>query len=420
MGGLITNIFQFFIPPSVPDDAESQRKARITVAVLMIIILFNLNYYVISYLIGFTGGVLSQFPVMIVGMTILLLYRLSVNAEWLYLIYFICQPVAIAVAVYYTGGFSSVLFPWLAATPIVAVLIWSKVGGWFTISLVIAIELFFFYLYGVSHVAPNQINPEYQKIFYLACNLGLPVILFLVAIVFENARQDALVNLTEAMNELEREKQKSEKLILNILPEKIAHELKLRGEATATEFESVTVLFADFKDFTTMIQKMEPDALVAEIHHCFSAFDAIIDTYGMEKIKTIGDAYLAVSGLPTPSHRHARLAVQAALDIRDFMETYRAERQQANRVFFQSRIGLHSGSVIAGIVGRKKFQYDIWGDTVNTASRVESASEPGKINISSSTYQLVQNEFICSSRGKINTKGKGEIDMYFVEQFKSG
>lgn len=150
MGGLITNIFQFFIPPSVPDDAESQRKARITVAVLMIIILFNLNYYVISYLIGFTGGVLSQFPVMIVGMTILLLYRLSVKAEWLYLIYFICQPVAIAVAVYYTGGFSSVLFPWLAATPIVAVLIWSKVGGWFTISLVIAIELFFLSLWRQS------------------------------------------------------------------------------------------------------------------------------------------------------------------------------------------------------------------------------------------------------------------------------
>lgn len=417
---MMRDLIQFFIPSTVPEDAESQRKARITIAVLIVVILFNLTYSVISFLIDFPGGLISQVPLMIVGVITLLLYRMSVYPLYLYILFFVASPISIAVTVYFTGGFESVIFPWLASTPIVAVLMWNRAGGWFTIAFVLAIKLFFFYLFSIDHATPNQIDPDFQKLFYLACNLGLPLILYIVAIVFENARQEALVNLTEAMNELGREKQKSEKLILNILPEKIAHELKLRGEATASEFESVTVLFADFKDFTTMIQKMEPDALVAEIHHCFSAFDAIIDTYGMEKIKTIGDAYLAVSGLPTPSHSHARLAVQAALDIRDFMETYRAERQQANRVFFQSRIGLHSGSVIAGIVGRKKFQYDIWGDTVNTASRVESASEPGKINISSSTYQLVQNDFICSSRGKINTKGKGEIDMYFVEQFKSG
>jgi len=408
-------IIQYFIPPSIPKEAEAQRKARLTVSVLLIIVYFNLNYCILSYFIDYPGGILSQFPLMICGIITLLLYKLSVKPAILYPIYFFCCSISIAVSVYYTGGFSSVIFPWLASTPIVAVLVWSRKGGWISSCIVLVIELIFFYLYNDNYAFPNQIQINYQRFFYLACNLGLPLILFFVAIVFENARQSALDSLQLAMQELDKEKKVSEKLLLNILPEEIAAELKVSGTATARLFESVTVLFADFKGFTQLSEKLTPTDLVNEIHYLFSAFDEIVEKNGLEKIKTIGDAYMAVSGLPLINSNHAINAVKAACEIRSFMQSYQTQRAAIKKPFFEARIGLHSGSVIAGIVGTKKFQYDIWGDTVNLASRMESSGEPGKVNISDSTNQLVKNHFSTSYRGKIIAKGKGEVDMYFVE-----
>ncbi|MFN4084224.1 MAG: adenylate/guanylate cyclase domain-containing protein, partial [Bacteroidia bacterium] len=149
-----------------------------------------------------------------------------------------------------------------------------------------------------------------------------------------------------------------------------------------------------------------PTELVAEIHKNFTAIDNIIEKHGLEKIKTIGDAYLAVCGLPNENSEHAHKVVRAAQEILNFM--------QNNNSKFQIRIGIHSGPVVAGIVGVKKFAYDIWGDTVNVAARMESTSEPGKINISKATYELIKDEFVCEYRGKINAKNKGDIDMYFV------
>ena len=150
---------------------------------------------------------------------------------------------------------------------------------------------------------------------------------------------------------------------------------------------------------------------MSELHYCFKTFDEIIEKYGLEKIKTIGDAYMAVSGLPMTHHEHAQNAVRAALDIQAFVR----QRQATEAGAFNIRIGLNSGPVVAGIVGVKKFAYDIWGDTVNTAARMESSSEPGKINLSGATYALVKDRFPCSHRGKITAKNKGEIDMYFLE-----
>jgi class 3 adenylate cyclase len=168
----------------------------------------------------------------------------------------------------------------------------------------------------------------------------------------------------------------------------------------------VTVLFTDFVNFTGLSEKMTPTELVHEIHRNFTAFDAIIEKHGLEKIKTIGDAYMAVCGLPVEMADHAQRVVAAAKDIQHFMET------SSNK--FQIRIGIHSGPVVAGIVGVKKYAYDIWGDTVNTAARMEQNSEAGKINISGATYELVKREFSCEHRGKISAKNKGEIDMYFI------
>jgi class 3 adenylate cyclase len=174
-------------------------------------------------------------------------------------------------------------------------------------------------------------------------------------------------------------------------------------------------MFTDFKDFTQISEHLSPAELVSEIDHCFKAYDRIMNKYGVEKIKTIGDSYMAAGGLPVPNHTHAKDVVKAAVEIEAFMSDHNRKRSQAGRENIQIRIGIHTGSVVAGIVGTKKFAYDIWGDTVNTASRMESSGEPGKVNISGSTYELVRDEFICTYRGKIEAKNKGAIDMYFVE-----
>lgn len=206
--------------------------------------------------------------------------------------------------------------------------------------------------------------------------------------------------------QLSVEKQKSDDLLLNILPGEIADELKQTGFSEAKLYNHVTVLFSDFVNFTGISEQMSPTELVQEIHKNFTAFDAIMEKHGVEKIKTIGDAYLAVAGLPNEQPDHAQRVVKAALELQAFMDS--------NQGKFKIRIGINSGPVVAGIVGVKKFAYDIWGDTVNMASRMESSSEAGKINISGSTYELVKQEFNCEYRGKISAKNKGEVDMYFV------
>ncbi len=212
------------------------------------------------------------------------------------------------------------------------------------------------------------------------------------------------------------EKNRSDTLLLNILPQDLVDELKLNGVAKARHYEQVSVLFTDFKDFTLASNQMSPQALVEEIDFCFRAFDNIIDKYeGIEKIKTIGDAYLCAAGLPTPNATHATDLTNAAIEIRDFMLALKISRDLENKPCFGIRIGVHTGSVVAGVVGMKKFAYDIWGDTVNTASRMETNSISGKINISNDTYNLIREHFSCEYRGKIEAKNKGEIDMYFVE-----
>lgn len=216
-------------------------------------------------------------------------------------------------------------------------------------------------------------------------------------------------------NKIRKEKQRSEELLLNILPEEVADELKKKGSAEAQQIDEVTVLFTDFKGFTQLAEKLTPKELVAEINECFSAFDYIVEKYNVEKIKTIGDAYMAAGGLPTANNTHAKDVIYAALEIQLFMENFKAKKIAANELFFEIRIGIHTGPVVAGIVGVKKFAYDIWGDTVNTASRMESSGEVGKVNISGATFDLVKDLFKCEYRGKIKAKGKGEIDMYFVQ-----
>ncbi len=219
-------------------------------------------------------------------------------------------------------------------------------------------------------------------------------------------------------NKVKREKNRSDELLLNILPGEVAEELKAKGSAEAKQFDDVTVMFTDFKNFTLISEKLSPSELVAEIHSCFKAFDDIIGRHNIEKIKTIGDSYMCAGGLPVVNTTNATDVVLAALEIQQFMKSHSQNRMKEGKEIFEIRIGIHTGPVVAGIVGVKKFAYDIWGDTVNIASRMETGGEAGKVNISGSTYAQVKDNFTCSYRGKIQAKNKGEIDMYFVE--KSG
>ncbi|MCB0758475.1 MAG: tetratricopeptide repeat protein [Flavobacteriales bacterium] len=217
---------------------------------------------------------------------------------------------------------------------------------------------------------------------------------------------------------IQRERERSERLLLNILPASVAQELKDKGTAMARDYPGATILFSDFKDFTRISASMSAQALVEELDTCFKAFDRIITAKGIEKIKTIGDAYMCVGGLPDPTSTDPTGVVSAALEMQAYIAARKAAREKTGLPAFEMRVGIHTGSVVAGIVGMKKFAYDIWGDAVNTASAMESAGEAGKVNISEATFQCVKDEpgFVFTPRGKVQAKGKGEMEMYFVER----
>ncbi len=213
---------------------------------------------------------------------------------------------------------------------------------------------------------------------------------------------------------IELEKEESEKLLLNILPQTVAYELKEKGTATPKSYEMVSVLFTDFKGFTVATEHMNPTEVIRELDKCFGAFDQICEKYGLEKIKTIGDAYMCAGGIPIENNTNHIDAVRAGLEIQAFMQNLRKEREARGEPYWELRLGINTGPLVAGVVGTKKFAYDIWGDTVNTAARMESSGVPNMVNISGATYKLIKDLFVCEYRGKLPAKNKGDVDMYFV------
>lgn len=213
-----------------------------------------------------------------------------------------------------------------------------------------------------------------------------------------------------AMRDVAVEHERSERLLLNILPAELAKELSATGVARPARYDSATILFTDFSGFTQVVSAMPADRMVAELNEIFGAFDDICDELGVEKIKTIGDAYMAAAGLPKPCADHAQRCVRAGLRMLDYLE----QRNRTSAFKWSLRVGIHSGPVVTGVVGKRKYAFDVWGDTVNIASRMESAGEPGRVNVSAYTYDLIRAEFECEYRGKVDAKGKGQIDMYFV------
>ena len=215
--------------------------------------------------------------------------------------------------------------------------------------------------------------------------------------------------------EIESERQRSEELLLNILPKSVAQELKESGFAQAKSYTEATVLFTDFVNFSGIAAKLSPEELVNDLDHCFRHFDRIVDKYELEKIKTIGDSYMCAGGLPAKDSAHPAKVIRAALEMQAFLRNWNTERALAGQPPLEARIGVHTGPVVAGVVGERKYAYDIWGDTVNVASRMESSGTGGRVNISATTYELVRDEFDFERRGEIPAKGIGKVEMYFVE-----
>jgi adenylate cyclase len=219
--------------------------------------------------------------------------------------------------------------------------------------------------------------------------------------------------------ELILEKEKSETLLSNVLPKNTAAEIMAKGKATKIKYNFVTVLFSDIQGFTKIAEEMNPEVLIDELDKFFFHFDSVVEKYGIEKIKTIGDAYMCAGGIPERNRTNPVEVILAALEMQQYMLKLKATSEVAGMKFWDIRIGIHTGTVVAGVVGQKKLSYDIWGDTVNTASRMESSGDAGKINISGTTYEFVKDFFVCEHRGKMPVKYKGELDMYFVSSIVS-
>ncbi|GAA4323404.1 hypothetical protein GCM10023115_52100 [Pontixanthobacter gangjinensis] len=253
-----------------------------------------------------------------------------------------------------------------------------------------------------------------QSAIVVATGIGM---LFIGLIAFGLYRRNKFISRTKSI--IEKERNRSDRLLQNILPEETALELKNSGKVKSKRFDSVSVLFGDFVGFTRYSERLSPEELVDCVDFYFSKFDEIVEKYGLEKIKTLGDCYMCAGGLPFPVKDHAQRLTLAAFEMQEFVSTFKAKSELASeRIKFNIKIGINSGPVVAGVVGTKKFAYDIWGDTVNIASRMESHSEPGQINISESTYKLIDHNFICEHRGEIEVKNKGLMRMYYVKGIK--
>lgn len=269
-----------------------------------------------------------------------------------------------------------------------------------------------------KELAMAALEQEKQQNYLKVAGLIGLVMILLILVFYARYRTKKSANrkLEDKNKIIEEEQQRSDELLLNILPADIAKELKENGKARAQKFSEATVLFSDFKNFTAISERLTPEQLVKELDYCFRGFDFIISQYeGVEKIKTIGDAYMCASGL---NNRRSipKGIIKAALEMQEFLEDYKQDRTKKSLPYFEARIGIHTGPVVAGVVGVKKFAYDIWGDTVNIAARLEANCQEGKVNISATTHGKIKYQFECDYRGKVTAKNKGMIDMYYVNK----
>lgn len=406
----ISQLIHYFIPFEYQNDESTYQSSKIRVSIFLITAFFYLLYTPNALSINIIEIAIVHF--IAAGLIIITLY--CHKYKW--------NPITTAHMYLFAAGggiFSGIVFlggltapPGIMLIPAIAMLVGNKKVAIVWLFICIVSYTIIYQLSESGFLFKPTYEPSLRNYMYYTSNLGIIISLFFCLMVFDNEIKSAIKKILQINDELNAEKEKSENLILNILPSQIASELKETGDSKARHYQEVTILFTDFVNFTGISEQLDPNELVDELHKQFTLFDQIMEKHGLEKIKTIGDAYLAASGLPIENKNHASNAVNAAIEIIDSLNK--------NNSKFQVKIGINSGSVVAGIVGVKKYAYDIWGDSVNIASRLEQHSEPGKINISESTYQLVKDQFQFKARGEIMVKNKGMLEMFFVEPLNEG
>ncbi len=411
----LESLLSFFIPSFSGD----VRKYRTLIYGAWITIGFMLYYILISWIIDFMKGMIICSVVGLVLFTIPFLIRRGIS----YLILgnlFSCTGIAgITLLSIYTGGIDSPILPWIALVTLVSLLFANRVSAWIWVIISIVVLLIVQQMTYLGMTKNLDYNSSYRPLLFANSYLGLIASLFFLSAIYDFALEKANSKLTEQSKMIFEEKNKSDHLLLNILPEDIASELKSKGYCEARQYGPVSILFTDFVDFTKYSETVTPSNLISELHHYFQFFDDIMEKYGMEKIKTIGDAYMAVCGLPKSDPLHALHTVKAAIEMQEYVYHCYAQSSigqpiEYKAARFQMKIGIHSGDVIAGIVGTKKFAFDIWGDAVNTAARVMQNTLPNTINLSRNTYDLVKNEINCVARGIISVKSKGQMELFSV------
>lgn len=419
----------FYFTSALPAGSNA-RKARMLVLGSLLTILFMIYYAWVAYMIDFYKG-LKILPLVAVALAIIpFALKYGISQIVLGNLFAFIGLVGILLLTIYTGGIDSPVLPWMSLVPLVALLFVNKYWavGWMCMAIAMLGVLQWMSMRGL--ITDLQYNPKYRTLLFANCYLGLVIILYFLNQIFESSLEKAYSTLEYKNKEISsqaaqiasqrdiiaHEKQKSDDLLLNVLPAEIADELKSKGSCEARRYEQVTILFTDFVDFTKYCETITPEHLIYELDKYFKAFDEIMVKYGLEKIKTIGDAYMAVSGLPHPDPDHAIHAIHAARELMDYVKsTDNISDVKFPPSCFKMTLGIHSGTVIAGVVGTKKFAFDVWGDAVNTAARVQQKAQPNTINVSQDTYEIVKDRVHCSYRGKLPLKGKGDMDLWEVK-----
>ncbi len=390
----LASILRIGAERSDPEDVRLRKSLQVVCAILFGIagLAWGLIYFYfdepLAGAIPFAYGVITLLSLLYFGLTHRYrFFRFSQLALVLLL------PFLLMVAL---GGFikGSAVVLWAALCPMGAMLFDEprRARKWFLAFLgVVVLSGFLQPLLDFS----NNLPPEVVTFFFVINIVGVSSLIFLMVYYFVGEKNAFLA--------------RSEELLLNILPAEIAAILRDEHRAIADQFDSASVLFADVVGFTVMSASMTPSELVKLLNEVFSHLDTLTEKYGLEKIKTIGDCYMVAAGIPRPRADHAHVLACMALEIRDYMNRYEFQGRK-----LAIRIGLNSGPVVAGVIGRKKFAYDLWGDVVNTASRMESHGRGGAVQITRGTYELIKNDFVCEVRGTVDVKGKGEMEVWHV------
>ncbi len=390
---------------SKPEDSEEWRiKKTISITAAIIGVLSWLPYGFLYLAFNERSAALVCISAFVLHTVNLLRYSVSRDYDWLVYFFQVVFILAVITLHVLLGGFaqSGMVLLYLFASPIYFVVAYTPRQGlllFLMIATIFVVAAFLepYYLRTSNNLPHNVLTG------LLVIN-SLVVATYLILGVYYFVWQNEILS-----RKILGEQAKSEGLLLNILPKEIASILKNENRVIADQFENASVLFADVVNFTPMSASMTPTELVELLNEVYSHFDTLVEKYELEKIKTIGDCYMVAAGVPRRRPDHALVLTQLALDIRDFVSQHEFHGRQ-----LKFRIGINSGSVVAGVIGRRKFAYDLWGDAVNTASRMESHGSGGFIQITEDTYTLIKNDFNCESRGKVNVKGKGEINVWYV------